>query len=235
VNRALVIGLWRQRFASPVRLVILGLVTLMPPFFLLMARGLDLTVLGDAVPITLVLAVGMIGQDVSSGVLQLLLARPVRRWEYVTSRWLSVAIGASAASLLQVGLGCGAMAVRGALPDLGTIAQLVAGREIQIVGLAGTMALFSSLIGGIGDLAIYAILMILGGVLGTIGQFRQSALLIGAGREIGAFVSPHVDLAQIAAGSLSWFTIATWASNLTLCLLLAIVVVNRKELSYADT
>ena len=36
------------------------------------------------------IAAGTIGQDVSSGVLQLLFARPVRRSEYVLSRWIGI-------------------------------------------------------------------------------------------------------------------------------------------------
>jgi ABC-type transport system involved in multi-copper enzyme maturation permease subunit len=208
---------------------------LLPPAVLGLIHGLDLGALGDVTPLAMVFAVGMIGQDVSSGVLQLLLARPVRRWEYVLSRWLSVAIGASAASLLQVALGYGVMAARGAAPEIGVVAQLVAAREIQIVGVAATMALLSSLIGGIGDLAIYAGLTIGGGVMTMIGQFRHSESLLGLGQEIGALVSPKIELAQIATGAISWFAIATWASNLTICLLLAILVMNRKELSYAST
>jgi ABC-type transport system involved in multi-copper enzyme maturation permease subunit len=43
-----------------------------------------------------VFAAGSIGQDVSSGTLQLLLARPVTRPQYVVNRWLGAGLLATA-------------------------------------------------------------------------------------------------------------------------------------------
>jgi hypothetical protein len=67
-----------------------------------------------------------------------------------------------------------------------------------------------------------------------IGQMRQSSVLTWIGQEIGSLLSPRIEIAQIVAGSPSWFAIATYASNLTLCLVVAILVLNKKELSYAS-
>jgi len=234
MNSTLLVGLWRQRLASPIRVVILALMVLLPPLLGSVVRGIGLQALGDAIPLALVLAAGMIGQDVSSGVLQLILARPVRRSEYVLSRWLSVGFGASIANVLQIALFWGLTAARGWAPSAETIASFAAGRELQIFGVAATMALLSSLIGGLGDLALYAMIFVFGGIVTMIGQTRQSAVLHGIGEEIGALLSPKIDVAQILAGAPSWFAIATYASNITLCLLLAILIVNRKELSYAS-
>lgn len=234
MNVALLIAFWRQRLASPIRVVILALMVLVPPALISAIRGLGLAQLGDAVPLAMVLAVGMIGQDVSSGVLQLIFARPVRRSEYVLSRWLAVSLGASLLSLVQIGFYVALAAARGAAPSADAVLQFALGRELQIFGVAATMALLSSLIGGVGDLAIYALLTIMGGVVGMIGQLRQSGVITWIGHEIGTLVSPKIEIAQIVAGSPSWFAIATYASNLTLCLLLAILILNRKELSYAS-
>jgi len=234
MNGTLVLAFWRQRLASPIRVVILSLMVLLPPALVSAIRGLSITSLGDAIPLAMVLAVGMIGQDVSSGVLQLILARPVRRSEYVLSRWLAVALGASAVSLLQIGIFWGLSAARGAAPGFDTVAQFALGRELQIFGVAATMAFLSTLIGGVGDLALYALIMILGGIVGMIGQVRHSSVLTWIGQEMGAFVSPKIEVAQLVAGTPSWFTLATYASNLTLALVLAILILNRKELSYAS-
>ncbi len=234
MNTTLLIGLWRQRLASPIRAVILALMLLLPPAGIALIRGLGLSTLGDGFPLTLVFAVGMIGQDVSSGVLQLILARPVRRSDYVLTRWLAVGLGASAASVAQTLLAWAAMATHDLAPTLGVIAQFTLGRELEIFGLAATMALLSCLIGGVGDLALFALVSVLGGLLGLIGQFRHSDLLIALSHELGALTSPRIEMAQLASGHPSWFAIATYASNLTLCLLVAIVVMNRKELSYAS-
>lgn len=235
MNWTLILGLWRQRLSSPIRMVILILWMLVPPGLMSAVRGLGLSALGDGYPITMVFAVGMIGQDVSSGVLQLLFARPVRRSEYVLNRWLAVAIGASLVSLTQVLLAWGLTAAKQTAPEPQTIAMFLAGRELEIIGAAATMALLSSLIGGLGDLAVFILLMLTGGMVGMIGQFQRSQVVIGIGHEISALVSPRLDIAQIAAGSPPWFAIATYASNLALCLLLAMMVMNRKEVSYASS
>lgn len=234
MNLTLVVSLLRQRLASPMRATILALMVLLPPTLAAMIPGVGISALGDGLPVAMLFAVGMIGQDVSSGVLQLVLARPVRRWEYVTSRWLSASLGASVASLVQIGLAWVWMASRGNAPEPGAVALLAAGRELQIFGVVAVMALLSSLVGGLGDLALYAVFTILGGILAMVGQFTHSGAVLWTGRELGALLSPQIELAQIAAGVVSWGEIATYASNLTLCLLLAVLVMNRKELSYAS-
>jgi ABC-type transport system involved in multi-copper enzyme maturation permease subunit len=234
VNLTLVIGLLRQRLASPMRATILALMVLLPPALVSMIHGIGLSGLGDALPIAMLFAIGMIGQDVSSGVLQLVLARPVRRWEYVISRWLSASLGASLASLAQIGLAWVWMASRGNAPEPSAIGLLVAGRELQIFGVVAVMALLSTLVGGLGDLALYAVFSILGGIVVMVGQFSHSNVMQWAGHELSALLSPQIELAQIAAGVVPWAQLATYASNVSLCLLLAVVVMNRKELSYAS-
>ena len=232
MNQALLVGLWRQRLASPVRATMLGLVIVVPPL-LSSAGRIGLPALGDATPLALLFAVGMIGQDVSSGVLQLVLARPITRTEYVVHRWLAAGIGASVASLLQIALAWGMLALNHAAPGAATIGLFAATREIQIFGVVATMALFSSVMTGVADLALYAMLFLSGGILSMVGQIQHARALIWAGEEIGALLSPKVDLATFASGAPPWLALVTWGSNLTLCLLLAVVVMNRKELSYA--
>jgi len=233
LNQALLVAMWRQRLSSPVRVTMLVLAVLGPALLAGNVRGIGLAPLGDAYPFALLFAVGMIGQDVSSGVLQLVLARPVSRAEYVIHRWLGAAIAASVASLVQIGLTWVMVLAHGDAPRASTFLWFAAARELQIFGVAGTMALFSSLMNGVADLALYAMAFVSGGVLGTVGQFRHSQVLIWSGDEIGALVYPKIDLAAFASGAPPWHALATWASNLTLCLLLAILVMNRKELSYA--
>jgi len=233
VNPALLVGLWRQRLASPLRAAMLALAVIVPALLAGNVRGMGFAPLGDAYPLALLFAVGMIGQDVSSGVLQLVLARPVTRAEYVINRWLGAALGASVASLLQIALAWGMMAAHGMSPPAATIGFFAATRELQIFGVAATMALCSTLLNGVADLSLYVMLFLSGGILTTIGQLRHARYLIVAGEEIGALVAPKVDLAGFASGALPWHALATWGSNITLCLVLAIVVMNRKELSYA--
>lgn len=233
MNLTLLFGLIRQRLNSPIRVVILGLMILLPILMIAAFPAMGLTPLGDGIPIALLFAVGMIGQDVSSGVLQLLLARPVRRWEYVLSRWLGAALAATAAAAVQLLLAWGVLVARGGAPPAETVALFAAGRVLEIAGATAMVALLSSLVGGLGDLALYVLLNFLGGVLTLVGQLPRWGVALWAGQQLGALFSPRIDLAQVMAGTPPWLGILTYFSNLTLCLLLAVVVLNRKELSYA--
>lgn len=234
MNRVLIVALWRQRLTSPLRVVVLGFMLLVPLLIVAASRAAGLSPLGDAVGLVLVLGVGAIGQDVSSGVLQLLFARPVRRSEYVLSRWLAIGIGASALALSQIVLAWAILAAGGAPPAPQDVALFAAGRILETFGIGAVLVLLSSLIAGYGDLAIYVLATMAAGMIGMVGQFRSSPALARAGEELHGFLVPRIDLAQALVGSPPWFEITSWLSTVTLCLALAILVMNRKELSYAS-
>jgi len=234
MNPVLVTSFWRQRLTSPIRVVLLGLAFGFP---LLGAAFMHagLSSLGDSVGITLIFAVGMIGQDVSSGVLQLLFARPVRRIEYVVSRWLAVGTAAAAVGLLQVLI---AWAILSAYPNAPTTAQLgmfVGSRVLECFGIAAVFTMLSCLIGGVGDLAIYFVGTVLGGVLELVAQTQHWTVLSRAASELAGFLTPKLNLATLAATSpLPFFPIVSFVSTIALCLVVAVAVMNRKELSYAS-
>lgn len=236
MNRTLLTAFWRQRLTSPVRLALLAMLGGVPVLTVAFLRGADLALLGSGQGLILVLGAGMIGQDVSSGVLQLIFARPVRRPDYVLSRWLAVALAATAVSLVQIALACAAMAARGA-PAAGEDILAFAGtRALECFGLAAVLALFSSLLGGFGDLALYLLAGLGAGLVQIVGQFTHQTWLDRFAGEVAASLTPRVDLAQLAAASpMPWYPIVAYASTVTLCLALAIAMVNRRELSYASS
>jgi ABC-2 family transporter len=235
VNLTLVTTLWQQRLTSPVRLAILAMLAGMPLLGIAFMPGAGLALLGNAQGLVLTLGAGMIGQDLSSGVLQLLFARPVRRPEYVVSRWLGVGAAAAAIGLLQLAIACGVLAGRGAAPAAQEIVLFGAGRLLESLGTAAVMALFSSLVGGFGDLGIYLLVNMGAGIVQMAGQVKQWPWLASAGAEIGGALMPTIDLVRlVAATPMPWFPIVSYASTVMLCLALAIVAVNRKELSYAS-
>jgi ABC-type transport system involved in multi-copper enzyme maturation permease subunit len=235
VNLTLITTLWRQRLASPVRLAIVAVLTGMPLLGVAFMPGAGLTLLGAGQGLVLALGAGLIGQDVSSGVLHLLCARPVRRPEYVVSRWLGVAFAASAISLLQLGIACALMAARGAAPTPQDALMFGAGRIFESFGIAAVLAFLSSLAGGIADLGFYLIASLVGGVIQTMGQMKNWLWVERAGAEFGAWLNPSIDLARLVSASpMPWSPIFAYAATVALCLALAILVVNRKELSYAS-
>jgi ABC-type transport system involved in multi-copper enzyme maturation permease subunit len=234
MNPALLLTFWRQRLGSPIRLALLAFFTGSPLLAITFMHA-GLSTLGDSLGVVMVLGAGMIGQDVSSGVLTLLFARPVRRDEYVLSRWLAVGIAASCIALLQVVAAMALMTLRGAAPPAADVAWFLLGRIADSFGLAAVLALFSSLAPGVTDLALYLLLMLSMGLVGMVGQFSNWTWLSRAGNEISSSLHPAVDFAHLIATSpMQWYPLVAYASTVTLCLALAIVVLNRKELSYAS-
>jgi len=169
--------------------VLLASMFFMPLLFVCFAPGVGLEPLSNGYGLTLILAAGIIGQDVSSGVLQLVLARPVTRREYVVSRWLSVSLMGGLLASAQV-----------------LIAWLLLLASFVMVGLYG------------------------------IGELVHRDWVTRFAAELGGFLVPEIPLDPIQrAGDIPWVAIVSYLSTVTLCLALAIVVMNRKEFSYASS
>jgi ABC-type transport system involved in multi-copper enzyme maturation permease subunit len=235
VNATLIVTLWRQRLTSPVRMAVVGMLSAVPMLGIAFMPGAGLGLLGNAQGLVLALGAGLIGQDVSSGVLQLLCARPVRRPEYVVSRWLGVALAGILVSLLQLGIATALLSARGMAPTAQQVLLFAGSRTIECLGLAAVLTLCSSLIGGVGDLALYLLGNLGVTILQGVSQWRQWHWLERLAAEILASLTPTIDLQRLLAASpMPWFPIVSFVSTVTLCLAVAIVVVNRRELSYAS-
>lgn len=234
MNRTLILATLRQRLSSPVRLVLLVILFSMPLGTVTLMPLAGLSGLGDGYWLTLVLAAGLIGQDLSAGVLQLVFARPVRRSDYVIGRWLGVSLAAGALLLVQAWLGAALLAARGSAPDWVAVALFSANNVLIAFGIAAVMALFSSLLPGFGDLALLLVFTLAGGVLSMAGQFTAQGVILRVGTEIAGLVTPRLDLTPLFAGVPSWFAIASYFSTVIGCLALAIVALNARELSYAS-
>jgi hypothetical protein len=234
VNSTLILAFWQQRLGSPLRMAVLLLIAGAPALVALAAPPLGLAVASDTFAIAMVFAVGMIAHDVSSGVLQLVFARPVRRWEYVVSRWAAVAGAGTAVVLLQTALVSGMLALRGRGPEPGDLALFAAGRSLEIIGLAAVMALLSSMTIGYVDVVLYVVAQMASGLLQLAGQVKGWPAVLRIGEELGGVLAPKIHLAGIAAGAGSWSEVTAYLSTVTLCVLLAIIAINRRELSYAS-
>ncbi len=231
---ALVVTFARQRLTSPMRL----LLALM--FFALSMMPVLLTgSLGMLTPKTtnlfaFVFAAGLIGQDVSSGVLTLAFARPLRRLEYVLARGLGAAALTLGCVVLQVLAAALAALLRHGEPTLMEVAQKLVECALPAVGLVAVLLMLSALVPGLADLGLYVLGMIGGAVIGGIGQAKDVPVLTRAGQEINRFLDPTLDLGVLfGRGTLSWFELASYLSTIAICLVIAVWAVNRRELSYA--
>lgn len=232
--RVMIAAFVAQRLRSPVRwlvaITLLGFSAL-PALLSRDVAGMDATA---ATFFALVAAAGAIGQDVSSGTITLLLARPVVRWHYVIARWLGATILAavlSALLMLAVTLG---VTARGAAPDPAAVLRVLAELVLTGAAMAAVMIALSSLVNGLADLGLFLAGSTLAGVLQMIGLARHLPWLEVAGRELMATVSPTLSLSPFVRGDWSaWPQLAAWASTLTLSLAVAAWSVSRREYSYA--
>lgn len=236
MNVTLVLATLRQRFTSPLRLVILLLLGWMPMLQILLAPRIGFAALGDCYFLTLTLAAGMIGQDLSSGTLQLLLARPVTRAQYVFSRWGAVAAGTFLIVVLQALCAASLMLARGAPVPWGQAALYLGNSALLALGVAAVMALFSSLASGIADLGLLFLAFLSAQVLEKVGMFKSWDWLARGAGELLRTLKPELDLASLVhGGQVPWPAVVAYLSTVTLCLALAVVVMNRRELSYASS
>ncbi len=233
MNGEVALALLRQRAVSPMRVLILALV-FGPATMITVFTGSLAPMHAAGCWFAMVLAAGAIGQEVSSGVLQLTFARPVTRAAYVTGRWLAAAGGGFALALVQLGLVAAILAARGmAPPPVELLALLLEDALLAMAGAAVLVA-FSAGVNGLADVGVWFVLVMTGELVGGFARLRGWTPLAVACDELGRTLRPEVHLDGIAGlGSPAWTELATVASTITLGLAVAIVLVNRRELSYA--
>jgi len=232
IARALVV----QRLSSPMRLVLGASMFGFGVLSVLFTGSLAALVPGAMGAFGYVAAAGLIGQEVSSGVLTMTFARPIRRSDWVLGRWLGAlglacglvalqVLAASAAALLRHG-------------DVGV--QLVAFKLLEgVFAAAGTCSVLlalSSLVPGLGDLGLMVLGTMLGAILNGAGMQTGRAWLARTGEEVQRFLGATIDPTPLFGGHgpVPWFEIASYLSTVSLCVVVAIWAVNRKELSYAS-
>ncbi len=201
-----------------------------------------------------ILGTGIIGRDLSSGVLPLVFARPLSRANYVFSKWLTLSIAAIVLSLAQ----CLIIHLLFLIFSPATFSNqglLVASADILFVsfGTAAVMILFSALKSGsfagtgiwLLTLAIVVAMLQFGAhepiAAGSHGANLGATVfnaLIPVMSKTGNFLLPFLgnraSLAEIFQSGVDWLIITTYLSNLALALVLAIYVMNRRELTYAS-
>ena len=235
MNGALIVTFLRQRLTTPIRLAFLIIAGFFPLLFIAAAPAMGLAPLGDSFQFSLVFGAGMIGQDVSSGVLQLLFARPVRRDVYVISRWFAASLAAAVVAVVQIGLAALILSARGATPEAGAVAIAWANHIASAFGATAPLLLLSALVAGLGDIGVLFLIYACASILQTVGAGLGHALISRIGQELQNFINPTIDFALIVNAFPSWYQLIAYLSTVTLSIALAIVIVNRKELSYASS
>jgi len=224
----------RERLSNYNRLLICGGLFLIPVVMMFFDKGADtLPDSSFAFLMALVMGSGLIGTDAASGVLQLVLARPVTRAAYVVGRWLAAAALVGGIALLQTLLVAISMAVHGHWPGWPPLLLAVTAQASIALGIPAVLIAFSAWMPGLGDMRVWVLGWLLGAVVHLVGQAKELPWLNRSGTEIQQFLYPRLEPEALADLLVApWNPLVAWASTVAISLAVAIVVLNRKELSY---
>lgn len=232
MNLVLMQAFWRERLGSPIRLLLLLSFSGLGLLFGFLRRPVPLPGGDVAIWPVLVLGAGVIGRDLSSGVLQLILARPVSRPEYVFSRWLGLAAASFTVCLVAWALVVPfSLATGGAtIPEA---LRLLSEYLLSTLALSAVVTGLSTLAPGFSDLALLLLGYLSGGGMQLVGQFKHIDALARLGTEVQQTLLPQFAWKAVTEGSFHVYPLITWASTILLFLWLGIFTLNRRELSYA--
>ena len=224
----------RQRLSSPMR-ILMALFFFSFPLLYAIFSGSIQTVANAAGPFAVLLAAGAIGQDVSSGVLQLVFARPVKRAEYVMARWLACVSGATLICAVQLLLAVLGIVARGGHVGALDAAVMLLEDALAAGAIVAVVLMLSAMLKGLSDLALYLLGLLFAQIVGMVAGAKHWEWLAIAAAEISNTLSPKPDLAWMAGhGDPSFMGLALVLSTIALGLAAAITLVSRRELSYAD-
>jgi ABC-type transport system involved in multi-copper enzyme maturation permease subunit len=185
-----------------------------------------------------VLAAGSVSRDVSSGALQMILSRPIRRTQYLFGRYLGI--------LLSFGLFLIGTAILATLffqlvvrrsvttpvspPSLAGVAVAVGNEFFGAALQASILLFFSTFLPGIADLLGLLLLYL---VL-NLPQMSRAAWLRHATESARENMLPTVDWSELLRGGPLHATAGRWVFAVAIYLALAVVVFSRRELPYGQ-
>jgi hypothetical protein len=223
VLRALVLATWREKFGRPV----FGVLCLVVAATDVMTARLTSELQDPVLILTLLIASGSVGKDVSSGVLPLLFTRPLKRSRYVLAKWLASASAIATLAAVTTLVEAAVLAHIGAGLPRAELAAAIFKSATTAFGLSAVLVLFSVLASGFTDVLIWIGLS----SLPMLGQRFLSQRVV---EEWQSFLHPSLDWGDLLADAGAGFRLVSYLSTVTLCLGLAVLAVNRKELSYAS-
>lgn len=223
----------RQRASSPMRVTMFGVLALFTVGACAAMRETS-PLAGTASVLALFVGAGAIGQDVSSGVLQLTLSRPLTRREYVLSRWLASGLGATVLLALLWALAIAAIAARGGTFAPAAMAVAFAEGVAVVFGVSAVIVGLSALAPGLGDLAIWFVTTTGAGILQQVAPMLGRPWIGTVAHEVALTLSPVLPLGGLRGEPVTWAPVAAYFSTVALSLAVAVWAMNRRELSYAN-
>jgi hypothetical protein len=222
----------RQKYGSPGLLVALGILALLETFTFANGGGRGGFVIAPWA--IFLLAAGSVSRDVSSGALQMILSRPIRRTEYLFGRYLGILVSyglflavTSALVFLVVHLTTGS-----AGEDASPLRLVLLAGDTFATGAfqAAILLMFSTFLPGIADLlGLFVLFLVLHLPPGSKTWLRNAA---DAAREN---LLPQVSWNEALRGEgILGAATGRWVFALTVYLVLAAVIFSRRELPYGQ-
>ena len=159
--------------------------------------------------------------------LPLLFTRPITRATYVLAKWTAVSSVAAGGGVLTLAIQAVLLWHRGfGLPGPVIGGAFFASAAVAL-GVAAVLVFLSTLVSGFGDLGLWMVLRL----AGVLAARRAGPRFL---QEWRSLIEPSLSWDALSGWSAGpWFRVVTYLSTVTLFLCLAVVVANRKEVSYA--
>ncbi len=231
----------RQKFGSVgvvIALAVLSLLTAFQAVFTGNGQSLETGFVA-----VLILAAASVSKDSASGALQMILARPILRVEYLFGRYcgillcytiyivMTAALALVLSPLLREGLG-----IRGVnAVALGDLSRGAATALLSAALLSSVLLFFSTFLRGYGDVLAYLLLSLLLGAPDALAGALRMPWLARLGAAVRENVLPHVEWEEVLRGRGAFSAaIGQYALALTGYLALAAWIFSRREFSYGN-
>lgn len=227
----------RQKLGSPAILIVMAAFALLSLIPLVGSKGRTDT--GILVVLLLVLAAGSVSRDSASGALQMILARPIRRSEYLFGRFLG--IGASFGLFLLVTFVLAILIPRiipfltAADIDAAATARALAGSFLSGMLVAAMLLFFSTFLPGYADvLALFLCSLLINAPEGLAGWLKSPGLAR-FGKALRENLSPTVPWDEVLRGdNVLRASVGSYVLALVAFLVAALIVFSRREFAYGQ-
>jgi Cu-processing system permease protein len=195
---------------------------------------------GTASLAVIALGAGVVSRDVSSGAVQMILARPLTRAGYLIGRWLGVlaALGvflAAAAALVAAFSLLAFPAFHATVEPLSVPALLRGGAGALLDGMlfSATLLCLSTFLPGYGDLIAYFLVVVGLGAAQSLAAALQKPAIATAATLVRENLMPDPDWNALLSGqSPSLEPVGRWALAVAVLLLTAALIFRRREFAY---
>jgi hypothetical protein len=230
----------RQKFGSTGIVIALALLALLTAFPVA-ATGQGASLESSGFLSLLILAAASVSKDASSGALQMILVRPIRRVDYLFGRYcgilLAYAVCLAVAAALALALSPllrNFMGGGGPLSAAG-VARGAAGAWLSGALFSAILLFFSSFLPGYGDVLAYFLLTLLLGLPDALARPLKMPWLSKIGPVARENVLPRVAWGDVLAGENIFSPeVSAYVLAVTAYLALAAVVFSRREFSYGQ-